>query len=254
MDESVGEAQDGEAASCYMCDAAPTSAEHAPPKCLFPEGHRNNLITVPSCDTHNSEKSKDDEYMRFVISSSHASDAEGHKDAFDKALRGMQYRPHLFKEFFFKGPTYAATVNGEPTAAYTVDHDRLTNALEHTARAIYFHEFKAKWAEDLWILVASGAFSPDEVNAAPQNLRISALASMDPGTPKVGDNPDVFFYQFWTYTDPSSSILRMVFYAGFVVFALPRRLMRSLSNAEKGASGVELRPNLGEHDGADQPT
>ena len=56
-----------------MCDAPSTSREHAPPISLFPEADvfgrdvRRNLITVPSCDAHNSMKSKDDEVFRAVI-------------------------------------------------------------------------------------------------------------------------------------------------------------------------------------------
>jgi hypothetical protein len=59
--------------TCYMCDSLETSREHAPPRCFFPESKaigrnlRVNLITVPSCDIHNSEKSKDDEFLRSVI-------------------------------------------------------------------------------------------------------------------------------------------------------------------------------------------
>lgn len=52
---------------CYACENEATSVEHTPPKCIFPQlkdfPHKNlrrNLITVPSCDRHNSAKSKDD--------------------------------------------------------------------------------------------------------------------------------------------------------------------------------------------------
>src|SRR5207249_7535044 len=55
---------------CYMCDRQATSHEHVPPKCIFPERKdtdgqdlRAQLITVPSCDIHNSKKSKDDESL-----------------------------------------------------------------------------------------------------------------------------------------------------------------------------------------------
>lgn len=61
-----------------MCDAPPTSREHVPPKCLFPEEKdlptgvslRKNLFKVPSCDSHNSQKSHDDEYFLYVLSTS----------------------------------------------------------------------------------------------------------------------------------------------------------------------------------------
>jgi hypothetical protein len=54
---------------CYMCDAAGTTKEHAPPDCFFPKGYRAGLWTVPSCDAHNSRNSKDVEYVRNVITS-----------------------------------------------------------------------------------------------------------------------------------------------------------------------------------------
>lgn len=59
---------------CYMCHRDADSREHVPPKCLFPEkkdvgtsAYRNNLITVPSCELHNSNKSKDDEFLMVSI-------------------------------------------------------------------------------------------------------------------------------------------------------------------------------------------
>jgi hypothetical protein len=59
--------------SCYVCDAPKTSHEHVPPLCFFPDekdtrGHslyRKNLITVPSCDDHNTQKSEGDLYAAF---------------------------------------------------------------------------------------------------------------------------------------------------------------------------------------------
>ena len=54
--------------TCYMCEELATSVEHIPPQCLFPEQKdlpdgidlRKQLLTVPSCDKHNSKKSQDD--------------------------------------------------------------------------------------------------------------------------------------------------------------------------------------------------
>jgi len=64
---------------CYWCGGIATSLEHIPPKCIFPEkkdidkifnqSFRDELITVPSCDLHNSKKSKDDEYFLVCLSS-----------------------------------------------------------------------------------------------------------------------------------------------------------------------------------------
>src|SRR6185369_1818743 len=56
--------------TCYMCDKATVSREHAPPLGFFPEDRRVNLITVPSCKTHNNDNSDDVRYVRDIITSS----------------------------------------------------------------------------------------------------------------------------------------------------------------------------------------
>src|SRR2546425_11477598 len=54
---------------CYACEAKKSSREHAPPKCFFPEdpAYRKDLVVVPSCDFHNSEKSGDDVYALWHL-------------------------------------------------------------------------------------------------------------------------------------------------------------------------------------------
>ncbi len=52
---------------CYWCGKLATSVEHFPPKGIFPSEHRKNLLTVPSCDEHNSANSKTDERFRFLL-------------------------------------------------------------------------------------------------------------------------------------------------------------------------------------------
>ncbi len=54
-------------ATCYMCDQEKTSVDHAPPKGFFPNGLRDQLITVPACQLHNEDSSSDDEYTRNII-------------------------------------------------------------------------------------------------------------------------------------------------------------------------------------------
>lgn len=43
------------------------TADHIPPKCLFPDPKPTNLITVPSCEKCNSSYKKDDEYFRICV-------------------------------------------------------------------------------------------------------------------------------------------------------------------------------------------
>jgi hypothetical protein len=55
---------------CYYCGKEQTSVEHIPPKSFFPKNQRKNLLTVPSCDEHNQQKSTDDEYVKAILLSS----------------------------------------------------------------------------------------------------------------------------------------------------------------------------------------
>jgi len=50
---------------CYYCGAPATSKEHVPPRGFFPKG--SDLITVPSCEIHNNDKSHIDETMRVFL-------------------------------------------------------------------------------------------------------------------------------------------------------------------------------------------
>src|SRR5689334_3078766 len=95
----------GPLSTCYMCDSVATSREHAPPRCFFPilkQGVdlRKNLITVPSCDNHNSQKSKDDEYLRTVILMSVGNNGAAHTLVNEKLLRAVARRPNTYQLFF----------------------------------------------------------------------------------------------------------------------------------------------------------
>jgi hypothetical protein len=55
--------------TCVYCGAIGTvTSDHVPPKCLFPTAARQNLITVPACQSCNSSFKLDDEYLRLVLS------------------------------------------------------------------------------------------------------------------------------------------------------------------------------------------
>lgn len=63
---------------CYFCGGGITGVEHIPPRCFFPNRRRQDLITVGSCDIHNQEKSKEDEYIRAILLSSIKTDSQSH--------------------------------------------------------------------------------------------------------------------------------------------------------------------------------
>ena len=86
-----------------MCEKSANTVEHAPPKCVFPEGkdlaarlnYRRNLITVPSCEEHNTAKSRDDEYLLHVLAASITSSPIGPTQFLTKVRRSLERAPNL---------------------------------------------------------------------------------------------------------------------------------------------------------------
>jgi hypothetical protein len=122
--------------TCYMCENPPTSREHVPPKCLFPESKdvkgqnfRENLITVPSCDLHNSKKSKDDEFLMVSTAGIIGNNSIGYHHKLgkvDRAIRRSSNRliENVFlrkKHYFFQSENnqFIEVIWGTP------DYDRL---------------------------------------------------------------------------------------------------------------------------------
>lgn len=55
--------------TCYFqgCGEKGTTKEHIPPRSFFPDGEKEQLLTVRSCKKHNNEKSTDDLYVLAQI-------------------------------------------------------------------------------------------------------------------------------------------------------------------------------------------
>lgn len=194
--------------TCYMCAAGEASREHAPPQCLFPteseigKDLRKNLITVPSCDEHNSKKSADDEFMRAVILMAAVSSNDIARHLFlGKFLRGVQRSSHIYSEFF-KDPGLLSSGN---QLALQLNRDRFDKCIDHIARALFFHTFNAKW--DLPIVMASPNFYSEvtqqgPVTHLPTQQAIEATKQFLLSEPVRGENSEVFMYRI-RYDKPS---------------------------------------------------
>lgn len=63
-----------DAGACIYCGReGPLTLDHIPPRALFAEPRPADLITVPSCQPCNVGFSKDDEYLRLVLTLKHDS-------------------------------------------------------------------------------------------------------------------------------------------------------------------------------------
>jgi hypothetical protein len=147
-----------------MCEAQATTKEHAPPRSFFPEGYRRNLITVPSCDRHNSDNSLDVEYVRNVIATQHGVNNLAAR-VFEKAQRSWNRSPKLLSRTFreFRAVQY----EGSETGAFHIDLPRHRTVMQAIAYAIYFTTRGKKHYGDWRIFTPSFKYAPAMLGGKP---------------------------------------------------------------------------------------
>lgn len=214
---------------CYYCDASATTKEHVPPKCLFPKGkdlddvfdYRRNLITVPSCEAHNSEKCGDDEYLQLILIHCYFRNEAGRQHFNSKIVRALTRRPAmLFALYDNKTPV---VVDGQPTIAVDIDRARFNKAIERVCHGLYVNETGDRWPAEIEIhsplLLSMDDPGADKINELVTNLSKSIIERLK-DLPKQGDNQEIFWYQLLADRDRDRLYCRMVFYGGFEVFAI----------------------------------
>lgn len=193
--------------SCYMCYRNATSREHAPPRCLFPEtkdtpdgaNYRKNLVTVPSCEQHNSEKSHDDEYLLFVLSGSYTSSSVGLDQFLTKVRRAFEKRPGKAANFIRQSTRAqikrVGQVDWEEGAQIIIDGMRVDKVLQNCARAIYYHHtgLKSLGSADA---LTSFAMYRDEKTQVEVDVAFNLTAQAMATEPLYGENPEIFEYKF----------------------------------------------------------
>ena len=207
--------------TCYICSAPRTSDEHVPPRCFFPEGMRNNLFTVPSCEDHNTSKSKDDEYVRNLICSSFGSNLHGVSLATSKVVRSFQ-RSNGLIHTTFEDTTLLKLLDGGETIALTVNLDRFDRVMNSIAYGLYYLEFgttfKGTWEIVPYSLTTkqglSGSSTDDfelvrsKLNAVRYEMRPVA-------------NPEIFRYGRFV-ENANRMVYKFIFYEGFLCFAVTK--------------------------------
>jgi len=211
--------------TCYMCDMPATTREHVPSQGIFPEqkdlgrDYRKNLLSVPSCDVHNSKKSTDDEYVQFLIASHYDNNPIAQKQFSTKIMRAIKRDPSKYR---YIADNYPIVVNGQPSIAYSIDRDRFNKEIDHMARALYFLHNNSKLGLPI-VVYTPDLFMGNQPNADVVNQRMQEIEKMTTeavsAQPIHGENREIFFYQFRVLEEISSFVVRMVFYGGFVVIA-----------------------------------
>jgi hypothetical protein len=224
---------------CYYCGTTATSKEHVPPKCLFPEekdidngmNYRKNLITVPSCDKHNSDKCNDDEYLQLIIVHGYFNNTVGRKHFNSKIVRALTRRPAMLAALYAN--QHPVTIDAQPTVAVDIDRERFNNVLEQVCQGLYFHEFRDSWKEEIKtytpLLLLMNDPHSDEVNELVTNLSKVIIRELI-DSEKKGDNPEIFWYQIKVNDTKRQLMIRMMFYEGFEIFAISDPMLRTTSS------------------------
>ena len=224
---------------CYYCGKVAYSREHIPPKCIFPEekdladsvNYRKNLITVPSCDEHNSNKCKDDEYLQLILIHGYFNSTAGKEHFYNKIVRALMRRPAMLAELYAN--QYPVTIDAQPTVAVDVDMERFNKVLEQVCQGLYFYEFGDRWQQEIEIhtplLLSMNDPDSDKFNELVTNLSKAIIRELN-DCEKKGDNPEIFWYQMQVNDAKKRLIIRMMFYEGFDVFAISDPLLRTTSS------------------------
>lgn len=213
---------------CYMCERLATSREHVPPRCLFPAKKdigtpdcRTSLITVPSCDIHNTQKSRDDEFLMVSLAGIIGNNSIGYLHKFTKVDRALRRTSGRLLDRAVKAQRIYSVELEENRFLKIVwgtpDAPRLLRCFDHVARGIFFHHFGTRFDGDVKPYL--GYLTWPKGNSAEFARFIKHRAGMDlANKQKFGSNPEVFFYQI-TDTDPFGiRLFHLCFYGGLSVY------------------------------------
>lgn len=193
---------------CYYCGKAASSDEHVPPKAIFPKpkdspdgrDYRKDLITVRSCAEHNSAKSRDDEYLLYVLAMCLPSNELAKHQFLTKVQRAIQRKPALLQALLIeiREVTLHDTVNNtwHRSIAIQPDEKRLINLFTHIAKAIYLIEKSEIWLGKVSVLIEF-ILSMTDIEQNERQAEVARTANgMLAHVPHKGANPEVFSYQF----------------------------------------------------------
>jgi hypothetical protein len=228
--------------TCYACEEAATTWEHAPPKSFFPKyfempiGYkgpdlRSKPILVPSCELHNNAKSQSDGYASTTIAVlAHAMSGSFSDDfirAFpflQKKIATVQTGRRLSRDFI----EHAKPLLTIPAYSMSVEIETLNEVVGSAARALYYrdHSWKRRWPQSC--KVVSPHFRHRDLRQ-PANLEAIEHMLLDFESENVkqkmnvfekGSHPSIFSYQ--TIEDPRGGalVMKLKFYGYFLFLAM----------------------------------
>lgn len=212
-----------------MCGRLATTREHTPPLCLFPEikdthgiNFRKNLITVPSCDDHNSKKSKDDEFLMVLLAGIVGNNFLGFYHTQTKVSRALRRKSEDFlTKTVMRNARYHEVKATSGKKYYIIsgnpDYQRLVKCFEHIVAGLYYNEFREVFKGKFKMFLGFINYNDDDTNTLVKYIKrgfeLEKLAQEE-----KGDNPGIFKYQFCSPDEFGLIGLKMTFYQGAEIF------------------------------------
>lgn len=194
--------------------------EHVPPQCIFRKPLPSNLIKVPSCDKHNSKKSKDDEYFRWFIATACAENKEAEKLINEKVIKGFKRRPKLLHEIW-KGARKNISIYSDggifigEKPGFVIDSKRIQNSLNQMCRGLFYKHFKLKLPREYGL--EDFIHYPridDKLKGQICSLKLN----------DIGDG-NIFSYRFMICGEDSNIVMWFfMFYSHFLIMCMSKRL------------------------------
>lgn len=216
---------------CYWCGIGLTDEtnkkEHVPPFGFFPKGHREELITIPSCEKHNTEFSLLDErfqiYIKAIGTNQIAVD-----DFKDRVVRGLNREQSKRFVENLSNSSFYTDIDGEKKLLFKIDTQYTEKFVEKVIRGLYFYH-NEKPAQGK-VLSFSVQFYNPELNY--EELFDLLLNDLRADYMVEGDynNPDIFRYRYFNLIDYDAFIVVLNFYKGveFIGWVLPYTLPHNL--------------------------
>lgn len=201
-----------------MCGKESSSDEHAPPKCFFPKGMRNQLITVRSCKVHNNDTSSDDEYARNIITMSIENNQSSIDHFMNKSLSSFRRNKALTKSIIETLTDQSKYKDGAKSVL--IDRKRFDMVIRKVAYALFYKEYSTTWKRSL--AAATNQIKMRDMSNDNLGEIFDHLSDIINELPLKGENPQIFQYSFIDFGKGEyDKALFMIFYEGFPFWIIP---------------------------------
>jgi hypothetical protein len=188
---------------------------------------------VPSCDLHNAEKSGDDEYLMAIFASKLGTNDVAFIHSCTKVHRAREIDKKLIKPCYeYEIPLGNTTL---PVAIEKIDVPRLIRELDAIAHGLYFHTFKTQFIGRCVVLSEhfSSPIKHPSCGTEAQVCRMLSDKRKDWNTSIMGENPEIFQYQFSSSSINDMRCLYMNFYDYIEVFVTFEKGNRLIFHASR---------------------